>query len=448
MLDKNISSWERTAPRYTSYPTAPHFSQSIGANTYSSWLDDLQTSDTLSLYLHVPFCRNICLYCGCHTKAVRRPEPVDGYAERLAQEIDLIAGRTGCRRIVHLHWGGGTPSILGTDRLRNIVAQLDVRFDLSSLREHAFELDPRYVTKDLAAALADIGVNRASLGVQDLSAHVQKAIGRVQPFSVVRQAVDFLRQANINEINIDLMYGLPNQSVRDIQRTAGLVHELMPQRLAVFGYAHVPWIKRHQRVLDEASLPTPAARFDQAMAVQETLTSLGYEPIGLDHYATPHDSLAIAARARTLRRNFQGYTADEASVLIGIGTSAIGRTPQGYVQNASDTAGYSRAVMSGRLATVRGLVLSPADRIRGRVIEELMCHLECDIGEVLDEHNDIKDSFEQEFEALLPFVDEGFVRLDGSRVIVEERGRLNLRLIASVFDAYLPNSRVRHSVAV
>jgi oxygen-independent coproporphyrinogen III oxidase len=447
MLAKDITSRERTAPRYTSYPTAPHFA-SIRANTYASWLGDLQKSDTLSLYLHVPFCQSICLYCGCHTKAVRRSEPVDAYVERLAREIDLVADHTGCRRIVHLHWGGGTPSILGPDRLRNLVARLDVRFDLAAVREHAFELDPRYVTKELAAALADIGVTRASLGVQDLSAHVQQAIGRVQPFSVVQRAVDTLRDIAIHEINIDLMYGLPDQSVHDIRRNVTLVHELKPQRLAVFGYAHVPWIKRHQRLLDEVSLPASAVRFDQATAAHETLTSLGYEPIGLDHYAVPRDSLAVAARARTLRRNFQGYTTDDASALIGIGTSAIGRLPQGYVQNASDTSNYSRAIMSDCFATAKGLVLSTADRIRGRLIEELMCHLECDIGEILDEYNGIQDLFEQELEALLPFVADGFLRIDGNRIIVEESGRPYLRLIASTFDAYLHNPHVRHSIAV
>jgi len=448
MLARDMNSRERAVPRYTSYPTAPHFVPSIGANTYASWLDDLQRSDSLSLYLHVPFCRDICLYCGCHTKAVRRSEPVDSYVERLARETDLVADHTGCRRIVHLHWGGGTPSILGPDRLRSLVARLDVSFDLTALREHAFELDPRYVTKELAGALADIGVTRASFGVQDLSDHVQQAIGRVQPFSVVQQAVDTLRDVNIHEINIDLMYGLPDQSVRDIERTATLVHQLKPQRLAMFGYAHVPWIKRHQRLLDEASLPAPAARLDQATAAHRMLISLGYEPIGLDHYAVPGDSLAVAARTRTLRRNFQGYTADDASALIGIGTSAIGRLPQGYVQNASDTANYSRAIMSDRFATVKGLILSPADRIRSRIIEELMCHLDCDIGEILDEYNDIQDSFEREFEALTPFVADGLVRIEGHRIIVDENGRRYLRLIASAFDTYLSNFHARHSVAV
>jgi oxygen-independent coproporphyrinogen-3 oxidase len=413
-----------------------------------SWLDDLLQSDTLSVYLHVPFCKNICLYCGCNTKAVRRSEPIDHYVERLSREINLVADRTGCRRIVHLHWGGGTPSILGPERLRNLVAQLDVRFDLSALREHAFELDPRYVTKELAAVLADIGVTRASLGVQDLSTQVQNAIGRVQPFSVVRRAVDILRDADINEINTDLMYGLPSQSVQDIQRTVILVHELRPQRLAVFGYAHVPWFKRHQRLLDESSLPAPAVRLHQATTAHETLISLGYEPIGLDHYAIPADSLAVAARTRTLRRNFQGYTTDDAGALIGIGTSAIGQLPQGYVQNVSDTANYSRAINAGRFATVRGIKLSVEDRVRSRIIEELMCHLDCDIGELMDEYNGMQESFEHELKALLPFSADGFVRINGNRIIVEESGRPYLRLIASTFDAYLPISHVRHSIAV
>jgi oxygen-independent coproporphyrinogen-3 oxidase len=439
---------ERAVPRYTSYPTAPHFGPSIGASNYASWLDGLSKSDTLSLYLHVPFCEKLCLYCGCNTKATRRVEPIEAYAERLVREINLVAGHTGCRRIVHIHWGGGTPSILGPERLRELVAQLDVRFDLTALREHAIELDPRYVTKALAAALADIGVTRASLGVQDLSAHVQQTIGRVQPFSMVEQAVAILREAGIGQINIDLMYGLPNQSVQDIRRTAMLAHELKPQRLAVFGYAHVPWFKPHQRLLDESSLPGPAMRLAQAATAHETLTSLGYEPIGLDHYASPVDSLAIAARAGMLRRNFQGYTTDDADALIGFGPSAIGRLPQGFVQNAPDTGSYSRAIMSGHFATAKGLALSADDRVRGRIIEELMCNLACNIDQVANECDHGRESFEREFEALLPFVADGFARIDGRHITVDESGRPYLRLIAATFDGYLANSRARHSVAV
>ena len=452
MRSSKVASAERVVPRYTSYPTAPHFVPSIGANAYASWLDQLSGPDTLSLYIHVPFCEQICLYCGCHTRATQRSEPVEAYAARLVEEIKLIAARTGCRRLVHLHWGGGTPSILGPDLLRELVAQLDVHFDLVALREHAFELDPRHVTKDLAHTLNDIGVTRTSLGVQDLSAHVQQAIGRVQPFAVVERAANTLRDAGISDLNIDLMYGLPQQSVHDVRRTVLLVHQLRPQRLAIFGYAHVPWIRRHQRLLDESALPRSAARFEQATAAHAGLTALGYQPVGLDHYATAEDSLAVAARAGTLRRNFQGYTVDDATALIGLGASAIGHLRQGFVQNAADLAGYSRAIMSGRFATVRGFALSADDRIRGRIIESLMCNLACDIDGVVDEiagkgeHK--RTSFDREIEALQPFIAEGFARIDSRRVIINDSGRPYLRLIAATFDAYLPDSQARHSVAV
>jgi len=449
MLAKHAISTERAVPRYTSYPTAPHFGPAVDADTYAGWLEGLSGSDAVSLYLHVPYCRSLCLYCGCHTKAVRRPEPVEAYAERLLSEIDLVAARTGRRRIVHLHWGGGTPSILGPARIREIVARLAARFDLSALLEHAFELDPRYVTNDLARALADVGVNRASFGVQDLSAHVQEMIGRVQPFALVQEAADVLREAGIEHINVDLMYGLPNQTVQDVRRTATLAHELRPRRFAVFGYAHVPWFKSQQRVFDEASLPAPAERMAQAAVVHETLTGLGYVPVGLDHYAVADDSLSVAARAGRLRRNFQGYTTDEAETLIGFGTSAIGRLPQGFVQNAPDTASYARAVTAGRLATVRGLVLSDTDRRRGQIIEDLMCHLSCNLDRFVGTAGDDGvESYTRELAELTPFVAEGLVSIDGRRIAVNDNGRPYLRLIAAVFDDYLGSNGARHSKAV
>jgi len=449
MLARPAISVERAVPRYTSYPTAPHFSPSVGASTYATWLEALPKAEGVSLYVHVPFCRNLCFYCGCHTKAVRRPEPVDNYAERLIREIGIVAAHTGSHPVIHLHWGGGTPSILGPKRIREIVEELARHFDLSAMREHAFELDPRYVSEDLAKTLADIGVNRASFGVQDLSAHVQETIGRLQPFAVVERAAARLQECGIKHLNVDLMYGLPNQTVSDVRQSAMLVHKLAPQRLAVFGYAHVPWFKSHQRVFEEAALPPPAERVAQAAAVHGILTDLGYQPVGLDHYAVADDSLAVAARARRLRRNFQGYTTDEAESLIGFGTSAIGRLPQGFIQNASDTGGYSRAVMAGRLATVRGLALSEDDRIRGRIIEQLMCNLACDLDEVTGSPDGgVSESFERELEELKPYKSEGLVHIDGRQITVNEVGRPYLRLIAAVFDHYLGTAGVRHSKAV
>ncbi|HXF88240.1 MAG TPA: oxygen-independent coproporphyrinogen III oxidase [Xanthobacteraceae bacterium] len=439
---------DRTVPRYTSYPTAPHFVPTINSDTYASWLAHLPEAGTLSLYVHVPFCEKLCLYCGCHTKAVRRPAPVEAYADRLSEELDLVAARTGCRRIVQLHWGGGTPSILGVERLYRIIAQLDLRFDLSATVEHAIELDPRHVTQQLVQVLADIGVNRASLGVQDFSPHVQRAIGREQSFEMVAQAVAWLRGAGIEDINFDLMYGLPGQSIDDVRRTVTLAHELQPRRLAVFGYAHVPWFKPHQRLLDESTLPGPGLRVAQAAAAHDTLIALGYQAIGLDHYADPGDSLAVAARRRRLRRNFQGYTTDLADALIGLGASAIGHLPQGYVQNASDIGGYARAVGARRLATKRGIAFSADDRIRGRIIEDLMCYLDCEVGQLAMQHDLRADAFDQEIESLRPFEADGLVRIDGRRIAVEEKGRPYLRLIAAAFDTYLTDSGARHSIAV
>jgi oxygen-independent coproporphyrinogen-3 oxidase len=363
----------------------------------------------------------MCFYCGCNTRAVRKREPVDAYANRLLEEIALLEGLAG-RKLTHLHWGGGTPSILGPEWLEPIAAKLASRFDLSALKEHAIELDPRRVDRALVRSLAAIGVNRASLGVQDVSPQVQRAIGRVQPFELVERA-SLAARAGIN-LNIDLMYGLPEQSVRDVARSAELAVSLGAQRLALFGYAHVPWFKTHQKLIDDAALPGLSERLEQAQVASETLESLGYEAVGLDHFAQPTDELCVAVRERRLRRNFQGYTTDDADALIGLGASAIGRLPQGFVQNAPDLAGYSRAIAAGRLATVKGLTLSADDRLRGEIIERLMCDLELD----LDKFGEGATSFAAEIKALAPLAEQGLLRIEGSRITVTPSGRPYVRM--------------------
>ncbi|HEY1365354.1 MAG TPA: oxygen-independent coproporphyrinogen III oxidase [Xanthobacteraceae bacterium] len=447
MSDQARALAELSVPRYTSYPTAPHFSPAVGGNDYACWLSSLSRSSTLSFYVHVPFCARLCHYCGCHTKAVRQRAPIETYAEKLTGEIALVARQLGGGKVVHLHWGGGTPSILGERRLAELFGRVCERFEVAASFEHAIELDPRYVTDELARVLAGIGVSRASLGAQDFNPAVQQAIGRVQPFETVREAVLRLREAGIERINLDLMYGLPGQTVGDVRRSAALAVSLAPQRLAYFGYAHVPWLKTHQRLIDASRLPGAAERLRQAEAAREVLVGLGYEHIGLDHFAQADDELAAAARSGRLHRNFQGYTTDAAEALIGFGASAIGRLAGGFVQNAPDVAGYARAISAGRLATVRGLVLSEDDRVRGAVIERLMCDFAVDLAH-FSAAGRISGAFAAELAALAPLEAEGLVRLEGRRVAVTEQGRPFVRLVAAAFDAHLAQGRARHSIAV
>jgi len=441
-MDKHLVLAERRVPRYTSYPTAPHFSPTVGPEIYRYWLAGLSPAATLSLYLHVPYCTELCRYCGCTTKAVRRRAPVEDYAELLLAEIAFLGSVVRGQRAVHVHWGGGTPSILGGDNLTRIVEQLAAKFDLTRLEEHAIELDPRLLTPDLASAIARIGITRVSLGVQDLSPHVQQAIGRIQPFEQVVRAVDTLRTAGISKINFDLMYGLPQQTVADVIRSARLASSLSPSRLALFGYAHVPWFKPHQRLIDEAALPDAGARLAQMQSATETLQECGFVPVGLDHFAAAGDELLNAARSKRLHRNFQGYTTDQADALIGIGASSIGRLPQGYVQNAPDVGSYARAIRAGDFAVAKGLALSGEDHVRGLVIERLMCDLAVDLD---DYANDM--DFSDEINALDGLSDAGVIRRDSRRIVVTEFGKPYVRLVAAVFDAYLQHGQKRHSAA-
>jgi oxygen-independent coproporphyrinogen-3 oxidase len=337
--------------------------------------------------------------------------------------------------------------LLGAERITALAARLGQIFELLPDCQHVFELDPRYVTRELARTLACLGVNRVSLGIQEFAAHVQTAIGRFQPYVVVERAVLALREAGIRSINFDLMYGLPRQTTEDIRRTVELATSLGPQRVAYFGYAHVPWFKTRQRLIDEATLPDALQRLAQAEAAHHALSARGYVAVGLDHFARPDDELAVAARSGRLRRNFQGYTSDDSTALIGFGASAIGRLPQGYVQNLPDTGGYSRAIAAGRLATARGLVLSDDDRVRARVIERLMCDFDVDLDEVAD-RGETDGDFHSERAALMPLVREGLVKIAGSRISVTKRGRPFVRVAAAAFDAYLQKENARHSPAV
>ncbi len=438
---------ERAVPRYTSYPTAPNFAATVTPEVYAGWLAAIPSQAGLSLYLHVPFCRELCHYCGCNTHATRRMEPVEHYVRDLITEISLLARLSGSRKVRRIHWGGGTPSIVGVDGLQQIFRALARSFDLSTLNEHAIELDPRRLDGGLVETLAAIGINRANLGVQEFSAEVQQAIGRVQPFELVEAAVKVLERNGIGNIGIDLMYGLPKQTVEDIRFSATLAARFRPQRVAVFGYAHVPWFKKQQTLIDVRTLPDAEERYRQALTAAQAWLELGYVPVGIDHYVLPGDNLASAAGRGTLHRNFQGYTDDDSPALIGLGASAISRLPQGYAQNHPAAAAYSAEIRYGKLATIRGAVLSREDLLRAEIIERIMCSFRVDIDKLVLKHR-LPTIFSRELAKVDLLATQGLVRRLGRRIEVTDRGRPFARIVASIFDRYLEERQTRHSHAV
>jgi oxygen-independent coproporphyrinogen III oxidase len=434
---------ERSAPRYTSYPTAPHFNAGIGDAEVRGWLHEIDPSAPLSLYIHVPYCRQLCWYCGCNTYAARRDEPILKFVDMLLQEIALVAFALRARSVTEIHWGGGTPNILSPAQFSRIAEDLRARFSVDADAHHAVELDPRYVDADKAQAYVSAGVNRVSLGVQDMNAGVQQAIGRVQPLEVVQDAVRILRNAGVAAINMDLMYGLPHQSTADLRNSIRLAASMRPDRFALFGYAHVPWFKKRQRLIPEAALPGATERFDQAEAGRRELEALGYVAIGLDHYALPSDELATAARSGRLRRSFQGYVVQEAAALVGLGPSAVSTLPQGYAQNASEPGAWANAVGNGRLATARGHALTAQDRTRRRLIEQIMCDFEGDLRPLGG-----AEACTAELDFLSPMFADGMVQLDHDRLLLSPQAQPLCRLVGMAFDAYAQGSVARHSCAV
>lgn len=435
-------------PRYTSYPTAPHFQAPFSPELHAEWLRRAGAADGIaSIYLHVPFCRKMCHYCGCNTRVSLRDTPIRAYAATMAQEIKLVASLTGPMRVAHIHWGGGTPSLLPENCFDELVAALSDSFRFQESIEHAIELDPRHVDQASARLLARLGINRASLGVQDLHPAVQIAIGRIQPFEQVRKAANHLREAGIEALNFDIMYGLPYQTVDTVRRTAEQVVELAPSRIALFGYAHVPWMKKHQRLVSEAALPGPGERIELARAARDFLCEAGYVEVGIDHFARPEDDMSIALGERSLRRNFQGYTTDQAETLIGLGASSIGRTPEGFVQNATDEGAWRRAIEAGILPTARGKAFEGEDLARAAVIEELLCLFEADLAEIAKAHGHPASIFDADMASLADFVEAGWVEIEGRHVRIAAHQWEIARLVASRFDAYLGGAG-RHSSAV
>jgi oxygen-independent coproporphyrinogen-3 oxidase len=437
-----IRKYAKPAPRYTSYPTAPHFHAGITASVFKDWLEIIDNTKPTSLYLHIPFCQELCWFCGCNTKITKQYTPVKKYAALLLKEIELVSDTLGKRvDVSHIHWGGGSPTLLKPEDFTEIMNALRARFNILPDAEVAVEIDPRTLSVDLTEIFGLAGVTRASLGVQDFNLDVQRAINRYQPFDMVEKAVTALRGVGIGAINFDLIYGLPNQSTTNVIETAKLAVKLDPDRLSVFGYAHVPWMKKHMRLIDEASLPDVHERYAQSKAITATLENAGYHHIGLDHFAKPNDSLTNASKSGELKRNFQGYTTDTAESLIGLGVSSISKLPSGYSQNHSSMHQYASAIEAGGFAVARGVELKASDILDRKIIERLMCDLSVDIITA-------RLAGDLPYSALWPLEQDGLIKITAECIEITPKGRPFIRHVCAAFDKYLVEKKARHSIAV
>lgn len=439
-----LAAYDRPVPRYTSYPTAAQFDSSIGPEQHAGWLSSLKAGEA-ALYLHVPFCRQLCWYCACHTMAMRREGTLDSYAAALESDLTLVARSAPDFIVGSVQWGGGTPTQLGAGRLRAIGHLVDALFDRRCDAEISMEVDPRYCDEATVEAMTALGVTRVSFGVQDFDEAVQRAINRVQSFETTLSTVERVRRAGMTKINVDLVYGLPNQTLETLTRTLDLALSLSPDRFAVFGYAHVPWMKPRQRLIPSETLPGVAARSAMAALVSDRLVGGGYVRVGFDHYARPGDKLARAIANRRLRRNFQGYVADESPWVVGIGASAISCLPGGFSQNVADPAEYMAAIDRGAFATARGFAVGPEDRLRGDIIGQLMCSYSADIGETCRKYGADANAFLQEIDGLAALVRDGLISIVGAQLAVTDRGRPLVRSVCAAFDRYYTGAEGRHA---
>ena len=436
-------------PRYTSYPTAPHFHAGVTSETHRRWLAALPDEASLSLYLHIPFCDTLCWFCGCATKIVRRYEPVASYLRTLRAEIGEVgAAVPSSARVSAVHWGGGSPSILTAGDIVRLMDWTRDRFAFASEAEFAIEIDPRGLDIERIDALATSGVTRVSIGVQDFDPAVQASINRVQSVAETRAAIDAFRERGVRSLNIDAIYGLPGQGLRELLGSLREVVRMAPDRIALFGYAHVPWMRTHQKMIPEDKLPGVVARHMMAETAAAFLVGEGYERVGIDHFAKPDDAMAAATRAGSLSRNFQGYTVDDPHALIGLGASSISRTPHGYSQNAPSAGEYARRIEAEGMAVTRGLELGDDDVIRAHVIERLMCDLRFDGRSLYERFGLSAMPLIAEARAICAEDHDGLLEATDTGFMVTPKGRPFTRSVAAKFDAFLNGARARHSQAV
>ena len=445
LVDRDLCRrFDISGPRYTSYPTADRFAANPGAQLLVDALQDRPASDQpLSLYVHLPFCSTVCYYCGCNKVITKDHQKSSRYLDYLEREIDMqLQSLSGSRSVAQLHWGGGTPTFLSDDEMRRLMQILRSRFDFLPEGEYSIEIDPRSVDPQRAHLLADMGFNRMSLGIQDFDPLVQKAVNRIQTFEQTRDVLLAARDAGFKSISVDLIYGLPKQTLEGFRTTLEKTLSLSPDRIALYSYAHLPQIFMPQRRINDDELPKAEDKLSlMAMAI-ETLVEAGYVFIGMDHFARPDDELSLAQQAGKLHRNFQGYSTHAELDLLAFGVSAIAKVGPVYAQNAKTLDEYYGDLDAGHLPVRRGYQMNDDDALRRAVIQELMCHFELDFASVNQEWSiDFEDYFKSALEELQPLVAAGLLTIDGQGILVQPKGRLLVRIIAMAFDHYLQRDR-------
>lgn len=439
-----LRKYDRPGPRYTSYPPAPAFTNEFGPNDYEQAIveNNVQGAATdLSLYIHIPFCDTLCYFCGCTMLITHREETIQKYLDHLKQEIDMVHRLISPeRKITQLHWGGGTPSYLSPDQIRKLAGFVNERFKYVNNPEVGVEIDPRGLTFNHMRAFRETGFNRVSMGVQDFEPNIQKAINRIQPEDITRQAITWSRELGFKSINLDLIYGLPFQTLESFERTIEKVIELSPDRIAMYNFAYVPWLKPHQRLVKREDLPAVDLKLKILSMSIEKLSNAGYVYIGMDHFAKPQDELAIAQREKTLYRNFQGYSTRAGADLYALGMSAISHFQNIFAQNCKELNDYYQRIEEGKFPTSLGYQMSGDDVIRKHVIIRLMCDMELTKSEVEKKFGIHFDHyFADSFPKLEEFIDDGLLEISNDKITVTGMGRLVIRNIAMCFDPYIEN---------
>ena len=441
MLDfAKFSKYSKPGPRYTSYPTALEFSDAYGYETYVKKIEEQDSSRPISLYFHLPFCKNACYFCGCSVVFTSKEDKMLRYIEYLKRELKILSQHLDMKReVIQLHFGGGTPTFFTAAQLKVIIDEIKSYFpNFVNEAEISCEIDPRHINEDQMKVMSEAGFNRVSFGIQDFNEKVQIAVHRVQPYAVTKDAMDLARKYNMHSVNTDLIYGLPYQTLDTFKETLALAITLSPDRFAVFNYAHVPWLKKTMRKIDETTLPEPDEKLQIMQYTIDFLTNNGYKMIGMDHFAKPEDELFKAIEKGELHRNFQGYTTKGGADLIGVGLTSIGEGVDSYNQNFKDMKEYEAAIEAGKLPFERGVVLNEDDQIRQYIIMELMSNFKLNIkrfNKLFDV--EFKTYFADAIVALKPFAEDDLITMDETKIECSQTGTLLIRNIAMAFDAYM-----------